>query len=391
MIYDRVYFDKGIDRRNTQCEKWDDRAVMPEGAIPLWVADMDFACAQPIVDAIRQRAEHPCYGYNLNDPRDEEAVIGYWQRRHGLAIHPGQTLMLPCVVTGLRACVRAFSTPGERVAIFTPVYGPFYSAIEENGRQAARIPLLREEQSGRYLMDLKALKAELENGVRLVMLCNPHNPVSRLWSRQELTDLCRLVAQYGAKLVCDEIHADFVYAPGVFTPALSLPEARDCAVMLCSASKTFNVAGLEQATAVSFSPALLSAVAQKTRAAGAACGNTFALCATQAAYTQCDDWLDGLLQYLDENRGLLADLVKEYLPKAILTPVEATYLAWLDLRPYGKTCDELEAAFLKHGVALTGGLFFGQEGQGFMRVNFGCPQAMLREGIKRMGDALREE
>lgn len=390
MIYDQAYFDHGIDRRGTQCEKWDDRAVLPEGALPLWVADMDFPCAPPIVDAILARAAHPCYGYNLDDPADEEALIAYWQRRHGLTIRPGQTLRLPCVVTGLRACVRAFTRPGEGVAIFTPVYGPFYATVKDNGRETVEIPLLKDENN-RYSLDYSALEDALKKGVRLVMLCNPHNPVSRLWSREELSALCHLVKAYGARLVSDEIHADFAYAPGVFTPVLSLPEAAECAVMLCAASKTFNVAGLEQAAAAALSPSLLTAMAGENQAAGVVSGNTFALCATRAAYTRCDDWLDGLLRYLDGNRKALGALLGEYLPRARLTPIEATYLAWVDLRAYGKGCEALGAAFRRHGVALTDGLFFGRAGDGFMRVNFGCPRALLAEGVRRMGQALREE
>ena len=390
MRFDDAFFEQPLDRRNTDCEKWDDRAVMKEDGIPLWVADMDFPCAPAITEALKKRAEHPCFGYSSQNPADEQALRGFWQRRHGVTIQAGQTLMLPCVITGLKTCVRAFTQPGDAVAIFTPVYGPFYQAIEKNGRRVARVPLIMDRQR-RYQMDLEGMEEALKNGAKLIMLCNPHNPVSRLWSEEELTALCRLAQRYDVPLVSDEIHADFVYAPGKFTSILSVPEGRDRAVMLCAASKTFNVAGLQQAAAVCFREDMRKALQAEMDGAGITSGNTFALLATRAAYTDCDEWLDGLMAYLDKNRMLLEKLIAELLPKAKMTPVEATYLAWLDLREYGYTCEELSKKFKEKGVALTGGTFFGTEGEGFMRVNFACPAAQLEEGIKRMRKALEED
>lgn len=390
MRFDDAFFERPLDRRNTNCEKWDDRAVMNEGGIPLWVADMDFPCAPAITETLKKRAEHPCFGYNIHNPADEQALIGFWQRRHGVTIQAGQTLMLPCVITGLKTCVRAFTQPGDAVAIFTPVYGPFYQAIEKNGRRVARVPLIMDGER-RYQMNLEGMEEALKDGAKLIMLCNPHNPVSRLWNEEELTALCRLAQRYDVPLVSDEIHADFVYAPGKFTSILSVSEGRDRAVMLCAASKTFNVAGLQQATAVCFREDMRKALQAEMDGAGITSGNTFALLATRTAYTDCDEWLDGLMAYLDKNRKLLEKLVAECLPRAKMTPVDATYLAWLDLREYGYTCEELSKKFKDNGVALTGGTFFGTEGEGFMRVNFACPAAQLEEGIKRMRKALEED
>lgn len=390
MTYDRAFFDAGIDRRNTGCVKWDVLEVRGEDGIPMWVADMDFRAAAPITEAIRQRAEHLCYGYNRDCPENEVAFCGFWQRRHGLTIQPEQTMMLPCVVTGLKVCVRAFTEKGDKVAIFAPVYGPFAESIEGNGRETVSVPL-KTMADGSVKMDMEGMRAALEAGAKLILLCNPHNPLARLWHKEELQALCVLAKQYGAKIVSDEIHADFVYQPAVFTPLLSIPEAADCAVMLASASKTFNIAGLQQAEAVSFSAQMLEQLRQECEAAGITSGNTFAMVATRAAYNQCDDWLDALLDYLDEGRHILREEIQKELPKAVLGPIEATYLAFVDLRAYGLTCDEMTERFKENGVALTSGTFFGPEGEGFMRVNFGCPHAMLREGIRRMGQALRGE
>ena len=389
MEFDSAYFDQGIERRNTGCEKWDDRSVMAAGGIPLWVADMDFPCPPAVTEAILRRAQHPCYGYNTEDRAGEGALIAYWQRRHGLTIRPGQTQMLPCVVTGLKMCVQAFTQENDAVAVFTPVYGPFYQAVRSNGRRVAGVPLTL-RAGGRYEMNLKGMEEALKGGARLIMLCSPHNPVSRLWSQEELTALCRLAEKYNVPIVCDEIHADFVYAPGVFVPILSLPEGKERAMMLCAASKTFNVAGLQQAEAVCENEEMMEKLRRRMEAAGTESGNTFALAATKAAYTEGDAWLDGLIRYLDGNRKILENLVKDLLPQAVMSPVEATYLAWLDLRAYGKTCAEIAEKSRLHGVALTGGTFFGAEGEGFMRVNFACPRAMLEEGMRRFASAMED-
>ena len=391
MKFDAAYFDQVIDRKHTDCEKWDDRSIMNENGIPLWVADMDFPCSPAIVNALRERAGHPCFGYSIDNPENEAALIGFWQRRHGLSILPGETQMLPCVVTGLKACVRCFTKEGEGVAIVTPVYGPFYSSIRLNRRKVMPVSLIRDDETGRYSLDLDSMEKALQNGAKLMMLCSPHNPVCRLWNKEELTALCRLAEKYDAPIVCDEIHADFVYKPGKFVSILSIPEGRKRAVMLCSASKTFNVAGLQQAAVVCKNPDMLKALRDEMDAAGVACGNTFALLAARTAYTESDDWLDGLLEYLDGSRRTVAETMAQYAPKAKISPIEATYLAWADMRAYGLTCAQLNERCKAAGVAFTMGTFFGPEGESFLRINFACPRAQLIEGIKRLGKALEEE
>ena len=388
-MMDRTFFDTGIRRQDTACEKWDDRQVLPDGAVAMWVADMDFPCAQPIQDAILQRAKHNCFGYTMVEDADLRAICDFVLRRHQLAITPDQTAMLPCVVSGLRYCVRALTKPGERVAVMTPVYGPFYRSIEENGRVVAPCAL-KKDANARYDIDFERLEELLKDGVRLVLACSPHNPVSRVWSREELQTLLTLTRRYHAALVVDEIHAEFVFAPSTFTPILALTDEKDDVISLMSASKTFNIAGLQQATLITKNPALLEAMKEALNAGGATCGNIFALTATRAAYEQCDDWLDGLLSYLADNIAILKNELKRLLPKAVLTPIEATYLAWIDLRAYVPNTEAALKKCLDHGVAFTGGTFFGAEGDGFVRLNFGCPAAQLKEGVRRLADAMNE-
>lgn len=391
MKYDFSFFDKGIERCGTRSEKWDDPEHCGKDDLAMWVADWDFACAEPIVDALKERAMHPCYGYSCADPEDARAFCSYWKRRHRVDIDPEKTMMLPCVVTGLKLAVRAFTQPGEKVMIMPPVYGPFHFSIRENEREIVKAPLVKNE-TGRYDLDFACIENELRNGVKCILFCNPHNPVSRAWSCDELTRLVELANVYGAVLVSDEIHADFVFAPYEFVSALSVPGAEKCVVCLAAASKTFNVPGLQQATAFAVNEKLLDRMKKEANAAGVTSGNVFALAATQKAYTECDDWLDGMLAYLGESKRIIEEEIPRQLPKAVLSPIEATCLCWLDLRAYAPTTAELSARTKKHHVVFTGGTFFDEAlGDGYLRLNFGCPHSMLREAIKRLAAAMNDE
>ena len=390
MIYDRAFFDNPIDRNGTRAAKWDARQFCQPGDLPLWVADWDFRCAEPIVEAIQKRAQHPIFGYSSGDPNDAGSFCAYWKRRHGLDILPEETCMLPCVVTGLRQTVLLFSQANDPVIIVTPLYGPFHDSINRAGRKILAAPLIPREDNG-YDLDLDLIEEHLKSGCRLIMFCNPHNPVSRAWRKEELSALVSLANQYDAILVSDEIHADFVYKPLEFIPLLSIPGSENCVISLASASKTFNIPGLQQAMAVSKSKELLSKLKAQIELQGITSGNIFALAAAQAAYTSCDSWLDGMLEYLDESRVIIKDALAEEVPHAKLAPIEATALAWIDLREYAPTCDELNKKLRASHVVLSSGTGFDAKlGEGFMRLNFGCTHANLREAIHRMSDALQK-
>ncbi len=389
MKFDRAFFDAGIDRIGTDCEKWDDREVLAEGAVPLWVADMDFRCAPAIGEALNRRADHACYGYTMETKEDTAAMLSFLERRHRVKMAAEDVRMLPCVVTGLKLFVRCFTEPGERVAILTPVYGPFTFSIEQNGRVPLRLPLIRGGDD-RYKIDFDQMEDAFRSGVRALMLCSPHNPVGRCWTEEELNSILSLCRRYSVRLCVDEIHAEFVFAPHRFCSILSLAQPGDQVISLMSASKTFNIAGLQQAYALSRDHDLLDRMTRERDAAGVVSGNIFALTGTRAAWTQGEAWLDGLMAYLTDNLQLLNRLLKEHLPFARMSPVEATYLAWLDLRAYDGSCASMERKCQQAGVALTSGTFFGPEGEGFMRLNFGCPAAQLTEGVKRLKAAMRQ-
>ena len=386
MKFDREYFDAGLYRMGTRCEKWDEaRKDHGEDILPLWVADMDFPSPPAVQEAILKRAAHPTYGYTAELEDDHQALIDFWQRRHGLTVEADWLTLMPCVVTGIKAAILALTQPEDKVIITSPVYGPFRMSVAATGRTLADAPMTCDE-NGRYSMDLAAVEAQLQQGAKMMVLCNPHNPVSRAWAKEELVALVELLDKYNAVLVSDEIHADFVYAPHTFHPILSITQKN--VLSLCAASKTFNLAGLQQACCICPDEKIRNAFRDEMNKAGVRAGNIFALEATRAAYNEGDAWLDGLMAYLDGNRQHLAAMVAEHLPKAVLTPMEATYLGWLDLRAYGYTSEELGERTLANGVMFTGGKFFGDNGEGFLRINIGCPRANITEGILRLKKAL---
>ena len=386
MKFDHEYFDAGLYRMGTRCEKWDEaRNEHGEDILPLWVADMDFPSPPAVQEAILKRAAHPTYGYTAELADDHQALINFWQRRHGLTIEQEWLTLMPCVVTGIKAAILALTKPEDKVLIQSPVYGPFRMSVQATGRTLADAPMIRDE-NGRYSMDLVATEGQLQAGAKLMILCSPHNPASRAWSAEELTALITLLDKYNVPLVSDEIHADFVYAPGKFVPVLSLTKKN--VMSFCAASKTFNLAGLQQACCICPDEKIREAFRHEMDKAGVRAGNIFALEGTRAAYNEGDEWLDGLMAYLDGNRKHLAAMVAEHLPKAVLTPLEATYLGWIDLRAYGFNGEALMQRTIAAGVQFTGGTFFGDNGDGFLRINIGCPRRYITEGILRLKKAL---
>ncbi len=388
MQFDLAFFDAGLNRVGSDCIKWDAcRREHGKDILPMWVADMDFASPPAVTEALLERARHPTYGYTEVTEKDGEALAGFWSRRHGLTVKPDSILLLPCVVTGMKTAIEALTEPGDGVLLQSPVYGPFGMSIDATGRKRMDAPLLN--QSGRYVMDYDAIEAQCKAGAKLMMFCSPHNPVGRCWTREELTRLLEILNRYGVMLVSDEIHADFVYAPNRFTPILSLQTEH--VLSLCAASKTFNLAGLQQSACLCPDADMRSKMEKTINMHGITTGNIFALTATRAAYEHGDAWLDGLIAYLAGNVAELERVTKLELPKAVLSPMEATYLGWLDLRAYGLDTKTMLARCEKAGVVFTGGTFFSQTlGDGFLRVNIGCPRKNIAEGIRRLRLALSE-
>ena len=390
MEFDKAYFDAGIGRVGTDCEKWD--GVMQETGdpdlIPMWVADMDFPSAPAIQQALADVLAWGTWGYTMSGERDAQALCDFWARRHGVAIAPDEVLMSPCVVTGMRVALRALTQEGDGVLINPPVYGPFFFSIRLNHRRVVESPLVRGED-GRFHMNLAEMEGKLASGeAKAFMMCSPHNPVGRCWSEEELAAVVNLCAKYDVPVICDEIHADFVFAPNRHVSILNIPGAAERTVMLCAASKTFNVAGLQQSSIVCRNEAMRKAMHDEMEAAGVRSGNAFALAATRAAYTGCDAWLDGLKAYLTDNRNYVMAFAAEHMPRVRVTPLDATYLMWLDCSALGLEQSELMERIAAAHVKVNDGQFFGEQGRGFIRLNIGCPRAQLERALAQLATVL---
>jgi len=383
-------FDKVIDRTATESLKWAyPRQVLKVGdAIPMWVADMDFEAPPAVVEAVTRRAAHGVFGYPLVPPSFFEAAIAWLRRRHGWAVEKKWMAMTPGIVPALNYCVRAFTRPGDPVIIQTPVYHPFYYAIENNGRRVVRNPLRFDGR--RYTMDLDDLRTKIDAPGRMLILCSPHNPSGRVWSRDEIEALGRIAVERDLLVVADEIHHDLVYRGHRHHVLAAIsPELAQQTITCIAPSKTFNTAGLATAAVVAANPDLHKKFEDEEERSGFDLGNALGIVAFEAAYRDGEDWLEELLPYLEANVDFLDRFLAERVPGVRLVRPEGTYLALLDCRDLGIAPDGLNDFFLrKAGVYFSDGKIFGDEAAGFVRINFGCPRAQLREALERIERAV---
>jgi len=392
-------FDQIIDRRNTNSSKHDNNAVLfgREDVLDLWVADMDFPAPVPVVEAIKKRAEHPIYGYTFPPTSLYDAIVERLDRLYGWKIKKEWIVFNAGVVNGLYSAVEAFSHPGDEVIVQPPVYYPFFGAIKNTGRQVIHNPL--REANNRYEMDLEGLEKLFEvrtsfpvrmPRIKALILCSPHNPVGRVWSREELKRLADICVQNNCLILSDEIHCDLL-APGVehtVTATLS-PEIEQHTITFMSASKTFNIAGL--ATSYAIIPNDQLRQRYVAARAGHNSGNVFGFAATEAALTQCDDYLEQLRAYLHENYKFFKEFITTRLPQLRVAELEGTYLAWVDMRQLGMDPLELQNFIRnKARLALDDGYAFGPGGEGFQRFNLACPRSILEEALLRLEKAVKE-
>jgi cystathionine beta-lyase len=379
-----------IDRRGTASLKWDFQKKLAgeEGLLPLWVADMDFPAPRQVRAALRRRARHPVYGYTLEPESWYQAAAEWTRSRHGWELQRDWLLACPGVVPAIDLAILAFTSPGDGVVIQPPVYHPFASSIRNNGRELLENPLRLE--GSRYSPDLEHLEASLTARTRLLLLCSPHNPVARVWRREELEALAELCLRRGLIVVSDEIHCDLVLPGHRHLPTAALSaEVAQRTVTLLSATKTFNLAGLGGSLAVIPDPRLRRRFRAAKEALWTSAANAFSVVAAEAAWRHGAPWLERVLAYVAGNFGLVQDTLAASLPAARVFPLEGTYLAWLDFRALGFPDAELKRRILREArVWLDDGPMFGSGGQGFQRLNLACPRAILREALRRMVRAL---
>ena len=383
MAYD---FDRVIDRRSTESNKWH---KFPPEVLPLWVADMDFPSPEPVIRALRERVEHGFFGYGAEQPEFHEVVCDRLLKRYGWKVPPEALVLLPGVIAGFNMAARAFASPGDGVLMQLPVYPPILRLPDNLKMSRDGVDLARGADGG-YRIDFDAFERGITPRTRMFLLCNPHNPVGRVFTREELARMAEICLRRGLVICADEIHGELIYPGHQHVPIASLdPEIEARTITLMAPSKTFNLAGLRCAVAVIPNQALREKFVA-ARLDMVQTPNILGYTAMLAAYRDGQPWLDDLLRYLESNRDFLVKHVRNNFPGVEVGVPEATYLAWLDCRKARIPNNDPFTFFLDTGkVSFNDGATFGRGGQGFVRLNFGCPRSLLVEGLERMGTALR--
>ncbi len=385
-------FDNVLERRGTGSRKWDGvQEVFGEEVLPLWIADMDFSSPPAVAEALQERAAHPIYAYNTQEESLYDAIIEWNRRRHAWQIQREGLLLTPGVVPALTLAVYSFSKEGEGVIIQPPVYPPFFELVKENGRAVVENPLRL--QNGRYEIDFADLEEKMANpNNTLLLLCSPHNPIGRVWSREELTAIQALARRYQVTILADEIHSDIVYRGRRHIPLASIEGgASDNIVTFMAASKTFNVAGLNLSYVVVPCPQKRKQLDNWIGRMHLRRNNLFSVLATEAAYRQGGEWLDALLPYLAANAEYAAQFLQERLPEVAMVKPEGTYLIWLDFNKYFSNSCELDRFMVQEAnVGLNSGQSFGRQGEGFVRFNIATSRRILHEALERIERALKK-
>jgi cystathionine beta-lyase len=389
MKYD---FDRYIERKGTDSVKHDLNKVMfgTGELLPMWVADMDFEVPDFIRAAIMQRAAHPVYGYTYRPERLFETAAAWMKRRHGWDISPDAFSFSPGIVPALNMIVMEFTRPGDRIVVQPPVYFPFFNAVTNHGRGLVYNPLL--EKDGSYEMDLDGLEKAFREGARMFFLCHPHNPVGRVWKKEELKQLAQLCVRYGVLVISDEIHSDLLLFGNRHIPLASLGrEVADLTFTCVAPSKTFNLAGLYTSAVIITNPGLRKGYERILDAVHVGGGSLFGQVAFEAAYTHGDEWLDQLITYLEQNYLRMTAFIRKEIGGLSVSPLEATYLAWLDLSFLGKSDEELKRFMIEDArVGLNHGPTFGPGGEQHQRMNIATSWKMLERGLQQLARAVKE-
>ncbi|HPX95358.1 MAG: MalY/PatB family protein [Brevefilum fermentans] len=378
-------FDSIIDRRCTESYKWH---YYPEDVLPMWLADMDFKAPEPVIQALTERVNHGVFGYGSRLEGLDDAILQHLVHFFDWSVNPEDLNFVCGVVTGFVHAIYSLTEPGESVLIQTPIYPPILRAPHATGRVAVHNRLILKED-GKYEIDFDDFEEKVASGVKLFILCNPHNPVGRVFTREELTKMAEICLKYNVWICSDEIHNDLIFSGYQHIPIANLsPDAAQITVTYLAPSKTFNIAGLSTSVVIAENPVIKDRLSQ-TLSMLLGHPNILGLHAARAAYLHGRPWLREVMHYLQANRDYLVNYVNENLPGIRMWSPEGTFLGWLDCRqlevesPHRFFLDEAKVGF-------NDGISFGEDGQGFLRINFGCPRAMLDEGLVRMKTALEK-
>ena len=380
------HFDEGIERRGTNCVKWDVPFVTPD-VTPMWIADMDFEIAPAITENLQRIAGQGAFGYQFLSEQYYEAVISWMKRRHGLELRKEEIFYVPNVVLGMSFAVQAVSEIGDEIIIMTPVYGPFFKVTDDNDRVLVESPM--KNADGYYTMDLEDFESWITEKTKAVIFCNPHNPSGRVWTREELQAFADICVKHDLYIISDDIHSELISEGHEHTFISSLSEEiRDRCIVCTSPSKAFNLASIHVANCFIFNEALREKYQAVSEQSHAAENNAFAEAALVAAYNDSEEWLIELNRYIDGNLEYFTDYVKREIPSLTVRKPEGTYLVWVDFRRTGVPSDKLHDYLLKEcHIAANDGNFFGKLGDGFARFNLAC----LRQTVVKALEILKEK
>lgn len=401
-VYD---FDSEIDRLHTNASKWSfiqdeqdpeiqiktDAFSGEDRVLPLWVADMDFASPQPVINALVARAQHGLYGYTAIPDSYYQAAINWMKRRHNWEISADWISTTPGVVPALKAAVRAFVPPGGKVIIQTPVYYPFFSTIESNDAEIVTNPLIYE--NGRYRIDFNDLAQKASDPqVSMLILCSPHNPIGRVWNQEELRHVGEICLAHDVLIASDELHGDLVFNGAVFTPFGKInDDFLQNSIIFTAGSKTFNLAGIRASNIIIADPDRRQKYQKTLDSSGLGSINLFGIVALETAYNEGEEWLQQLLAYIQGNFDFMCDYIAQNIPQLHVVPLEGTYLAWIDCRKLGLDNQELrKLMFQEARVYLDEGYIFGEGGDGFERLNLACPRSILADALERINIAVKK-
>jgi cystathionine beta-lyase len=383
-------FDEPAKREGTNCIKYDlrEETFGVKDVIPMWVADMDFNTPEFIVKALQNRLNHEIYGYTFRPPEYFLSIIGWLKNRHNWEVEKEWISFCPGIVPALNFCTLAFTQPGDSIIVQPPVYFPFFSAIESHGRNLIYNRL--KEVEGKWVMDYDSLVDSIDRKTKMIIISNPHNPVGRVWTREELNNLAEICLKNNIIILSDEIHCDLVLPGFTHTPVASLSEKIAEITITCIApSKTFNLAGLSTSSVIISNPVLRKSYTRVVDNLHLGGGNIFGTIASIAAYSHGHQWLDALLDYIDHNIDFVEDYCRKMIPEILPVQPEATYMIWLDCRKFGMTGKELQNFFVKSaGIGMNEGSTFGPGGEGFMRMNVATTHETVTKAMEKIEKAV---
>ena len=384
-------FDKIIDRTNNFSAKWSEmnKNFGTNDLLPMWVADMDFLTAPCVMEALKDRLEQGIFGYTTRPSSYNESIVNWLDNRFSWKINQEWLMFSPAVITSISLLIQNLTQKNDKIMIQEPVYSPFHSIVESNERNLVISPLVKLDD-GSYVMDYEDIEAKIKD-VKVFILCNPHNPVGRVWTREELTRLGEICLKHNVLVISDEIHSDIILKNHKHTPFASISkEFRENTITCMAPTKTFNLAGLQSSFLVISNPYYYEVMDKAFSILDIKRNNAFSLVATEAAYNYGEDWLYELIKYIEDNVDFAIDYIKNYMPQLKVKKPEGTYLLWVDFSNLNVDKKDLKNALINKGrIALSDGSSFGIGGAGYYRINLACPRSMVLEGLKRIEFAIK--